>query len=456
MEPVAGVGPTSAEGSRSRLLFSAIDEAVHGLDGPAEPWSIHWEVRVSGHLDDARLRWAVREAMSRHPMARVRRAPTRSLSRTPEWEIGAGCDVEPVTVVECADDHVLAATRGRFESAAVPLAASPPFRVLLARHPDGDVVILNVNHVATDSVGALRLLYSIARAYAGDPDGGPELDPSSARNLVTAEARADLGTRGARAAVLLRKIGDLVAVPARVTRDGGADLPGYGIHLERPGAEIRRLDHLDPAAVNELLVGALHLTVALWNIEHGVRCGRVSVLMPVNLRPEGWRREVVANLSVLARTLTRPADRSLHKVVETVTAQTGRMEKERTHAALLELIGQESHLPSALRRALPALLGITGNRLVDTAALVYLGRLDPPPSFGPEAGETVDVWFSPPARMPLGLSVGALTTGERLHLAFRYRHALLDADATCRFADHYVSLLAHVIDATGQAGKVPA
>jgi hypothetical protein len=129
------------------------------------------------------------------------------------------------------------------------------------------------------------------------------------------------------------------------------------------------------------------------------------------------------------------------------------MEKERTLAALLELIGQESRLPAPLRRALPALLGVTGNRLVDSAALAYAGRLDPAPSFGPGAGQTVDVWYSPPARMPLGISVGALMTGECLHLAFRYRHPLLDANAARRFARHYVSLLAHLAGSMAEAGK---
>lgn len=230
--------------------------------------------------------------------------------------------------------------------------------------------------------------YSIARAYSGDTDVAAELDPLAARDIVAAEAGGDARTRAARLRLLLRKMGDLVAVPARVARDGGADLPGYGIHLERLDAESRGLDRLDPGAVNDILFAALHLTVALCNFEHGVRCARVSVLMPVNLRPEGWRGDVVANLSVLARTLTKPGDRSLHKVLAAVVAQAGRMDQERTLTALLELIGQDSRLPAPLRRGLPVFPAITGNRLVDTAALAYLGRLDPPPLFGPEAGET--------------------------------------------------------------------
>jgi NRPS condensation-like uncharacterized protein len=447
-------GPSPLRGAPHRIPFSALDEAVHALDDPAEPWSIHWEVRVSGHLDEARLRWAVGEATARHPMARARRARSRRRARTPEWEIGAAPDVDPVVVIDCPDSPALEARRASLLSRPVPLTASPPFRVGLAHHPDGDVVVLNVNHAATDSFGALRLLYSIARAYSGDPDPVVSHDVLTARDVVTSEARGDLRTRVARLGVLARKMGDLVAVPARLAREGATDRPGYGIHLERLGAETRHLALLDPATVNKVLVASLHLTVALWNIEHGVRCGRVSVLMPVNLRPEEWRRDVVANLSVLARTMTKPADRSLHKVLAAVGAQVGTMERERTLAALLELIGQESRLPPPVRRALPALLAITGNRLVDTAALAYLGRLDPPPSFGAEAGETVDVWYSPPARMPLGVSVGAVTVGDGLHLAFRYRHPLFAADAACRFADHYVSLLAHLLGAVSEAETV--
>jgi hypothetical protein len=47
--------------------------------------------------------------------------------------------------------------------------------------------------------------------------------------------------------------------------------------------------------------------------------------------------------------------------------------------------------------------------------------------------------------MPLGLSLGALTAGGRLHLAFRYRHPLFSEAAASRFADYYLGLLAHLL-----------
>ncbi|MGH2689830.1 MAG: hypothetical protein ACRDKW_13650 [Actinomycetota bacterium] len=438
--------PPRTRASRARLSFSTIDEAVDGLDRPAEPWSVHWEVHVSGRLDDARLRRAVAEARSRHPMARVRRVPPQPGSEHPS-ENSAGTGMSIRSRSPSARTTQPSSGRGRrLVGMTVPLTAPPPFRVLMARRPEGDVVILNAKHTAMDSVGAFRLLCSIARAYAEADDPEPELDVTGARPVVMDQA-GDVRTRAARLKLLLEKMGDLVAVPARVAPDGGADLPGYGVHLERLDAESRGLEQLGPDAVNDVLVAVLHLTVALWNIEHGVRCVRASILMPVNLRPAVWAGDVVANLSVLARTVTNPADRSLHRVLAGVSSQTARMERERTLPALLELIGQESILPGRLRRALPALVGITGNRLVDTAALAWMGRLDHPPSFGPEAGHTVSVWDSPPARMPLGVSVGAVMAGGPPHVAFRYRRPLFSPDAACRFADHNASLLAHLLGA---------
>jgi hypothetical protein len=40
-----------------------------------------------------------------------------------------------------------------------------------------------------------------------------------------------------------------------------------------------------------------------------------------------------------------------------------------------------------------------------------------------------------------GLSLGTVTVGGRLHLAFRYRHPLLDAGAARRFAERYAAAL---------------
>ena len=44
----------------------------------------------------------------------------------------------------------------------------------------------------------------------------------------------------------------------------------------------------------------------------------------------------------------------------------------------------------------------------------------------------------------MGLAVGAVTAGGRLHLVFRYRHPLLDPADVAGFADRYVTALNQV------------
>ena len=84
------------------------------------------------------------------------------------------------------------------------------------------------------------------------------------------------------------------------------------------------------------------------------------------------------------------------------------------------------------------------NRMVDSVMLCNLGWIDEPPSFGSEAGETLELWFSPPSRAPLCLCLGTVTLAGRLHLTLRYPHRMFGPDAASRFAECYVEHLREV------------
>jgi len=214
------------------------------------------------------------------------------------------------------------------------------------------------------------------------------------------------------------------------------------------------------------------------------------VLMPVNLRPPEWKTEVVTNFVSETRVSTTPANRRTPQaLLRAIAARTTRI-KEGESAALMELLSKTSRLPLWMKQPLSPFLWITGNRLVDTAVLSNLGALDDGelPDFGPDAGDVVGVWFSAPARMPCGLSLGAARPGSpravagtrarpsgrlslqhsqldheavgvwfsaparmpcglslgavsaagALHLAFRYRYPLWGPAAAAAFADRFV------------------
>jgi NRPS condensation-like uncharacterized protein len=383
-------------------------------------------------------------------MGRARKKASQRTLHGDHWEIPVTVDVEPLLVVDCPDDAALAVTRAQLQSLAVPLAESPPMRLRLARHSGGDVLMVNVNHAAMDGFGALRVLRSVARAYAGDDDPMPEVDLRQARDLPKRLAAPDLATRIRRQLVLVEKLRDLVVPPARLAGDGARGETGYGFHLVALSmADTGALLELRHAGtVNDVLLAALHRAIAGWNADHGTGCHRIGVLVPANLRPPEWRNEVVGNFSLPARVTTAARHRlSPRATLEAVTAQTARKKKTGMGTALIELLGRSRLLPLWAKQAMVVLLPVTGNRLVDTAMLSNLGSLDDVPWFGAEAGEVSEVWFSPPARMPLGLALGVVTVNQRMHLSFRYRHRLFGAEAAGRFADRYVEELRHLASA---------
>ncbi|HEV2068300.1 MAG TPA: hypothetical protein VGR26_00740, partial [Acidimicrobiales bacterium] len=121
------------------------------LLGPAtSAWSLHLEASVTGALDEGRLRKALTVGLGGRP---------------PEHEL--------LEVTDCSDAGSLDAARSELQTRPVAVTDWPPLRGLLARRPDGDVLILNVNHAATDGSGAMAVLHSIARAYAGQTPSAP-------------------------------------------------------------------------------------------------------------------------------------------------------------------------------------------------------------------------------------------------------------------------------------------
>jgi len=432
--------PDRSAGAR-RLPFTVIDQAVHLLDTPAEPWGIQLEAGLEGHLDEDRLRAAVRSAVGPHLMARARQLPARRTDRTWSWEIAPDLDLDPVRVVTCPDDAALATARNELYSRQVPLVEAPPFRLVLARRPDGDTLLLNANHAAFDGFGCLRLLQAVARRYAGGPDPETAVGLDEARDVERHLASPDGAARANRLRLLASKLTDLVRRPSRLAPDGGKVGPGYGLHAVALTEEQSRCLVDSDATVNDLLVAALTNAVAGWNEEHGQPAGRISILVPVNLRPENWRQDVVTNMVLETRILTTPADRrDRRQLLASVAAQAERIKKG-AGGALVEVLGGWTSLPLWSKQPLTALLQLTGNRLVDTALISNLGDLGDPPDFGPGAGRVAGAWFSAPARMPCGLSVGAVTVKGRLHLSFRYRVPQLGTDAARRLADRFVAEL---------------
>jgi NRPS condensation-like uncharacterized protein len=425
------------------IPLNLLDELYLNLDREPEPWTVHYELRVGQHLDTARLAGAIAAAARRHPLARARLASWRFQDRGYDWEIADELALIPLTIVVCDDEEALAKERDRLFTTTPSLETAPPFAIVLARGRDSDSVLLNLHHAAGDGVSAARLMLSILRAYAGEEDPVPPLDPLAVHDVRRLSAAATPTERYARTLALARSAWRPFVRTARVARDGGDDRPAYGFEqLSFSPEESRALFARRPrdTTVNDVLLAALAVAIDRWNAAHGRSARLMALTMPVNLRPSDWRSEVVANFSSWVTVWIRPRPgEDLCSVIERVGARTRAIKRDGTGGMAVDLLEISGKLIIAAKRWLQYLIPLTGNVVVDTASLSNLGRLEALPS--QFDGATADVSFSPPGRMPLGVSIGVVTLEDRLHLTLRYRHAQFGPEAARRFTMLYRDVL---------------
>lgn len=420
-----------------RIAFNGVDSLMRGLDEPSRPQTIELEVAVSERLDAHRVRDAVVAAADRHPMARARQVESKPFDLDYGWTIEDAFQADPVEVHASAGSNDTDSIRDTFFSRHISLDAAPPFRLALVHEPAGDRVMLSVNHVAFDGVGTFRLLQSISRAYAGQDDPLPDVDPLEVRRMLD----AGNGRGAGRGVGAKRPSLDLGQRPARLAarRPTGSGGPGgFGIlHLDLDVADAAPPDG---ATVNDVLVAALHLTVEQWNRANGTSTGHVAIMMPANQRPRSWRGEVLANLVLAARVVSTPADRLRpDQLLDAVAAQTKAIKVNGVGATAA--MARTSQTPVVLRRLLPRVMDAVADWTADTAVLSNLGRVDDPPRF---ASQVRGLWFSPPPREPVILTMGAATVADRLGVSIRWCRSAVSAEAAADFEFAFRSSLAAV------------
>lgn len=417
--------------------LNVLDELYLHLDREEEPWSVHVEIRVEGRLDPDRLRDATRAAALRHPIARARLAPSQATDVSYRWEIAD--ELEEIDLEEVGGAE-LSAARERLLSRTPALDRPGPFALLLAHDAGGDVIVLNLHHAAGDGLSALRLIASIARAYGGEDDPLPPLDPLAVRDVLGMSLAGGPKERLARGRAAVEYLTRGASSPARIAPQGARLAPGYGFELtvfDRPEVEQIAGLRTRKATVNDVLLGGLAVAVRRWNERHDEDARAVYIMMPINLRPPDWRLDVVGNFASYVSVRFATGDLgSLPAAVAAAAASTQRIKEGAVAGLVVELFAPPTILPAALKQRMQNLIGLTGNLLVDTAVLSNLGRIETVPRLG-DAGAVREIWFSPPGRMPLGASFGAATLGGRLFVTLRYRHALFDAGAAAEFAALY-------------------
>lgn len=424
-----------------------LDESLLLLQETRAACNVQFELGADHHLDETRLRQAVLACCQRHPLARARLSRSSRGESSYQWDLAGEVDRDPLQVVDCPDSAALEQLRAELYAPPIALERTPGFRVVLARRPAGDLVLLCASHIIADGVAALRLMQTITRAYRGEPDPPDPLPLSAARDLGSFLAPKTRGEKWARQLEGLRRVREVLEAPSRIAAVGSADQDGFGFvfrTLEIGGSTPGLVRREPGTTINDVLVAALHLTVQAWNTKHDVPTGRVGVMMPVNIRPADRLWEVVSNLTSMVSVSTMDDDRAhLATTVAAVAGQTCQMRRNNRAHGLYDLLEGTRKAPLAVKRVVPRLIHLTGDRFVDTAMLSNLGRVPEPPTFGSQPGSgPAELWFSPPCDPACAVSVGVITSDQRLSLVTRYRYEQFDRDAAEDFTDLLISHVA--------------
>ena len=419
------------------------DEAILHLESASDPWNIQMEIGDTQRIDPAELEAAVHAACMAHPIARARLVLGAPLERFDHWEIVDDMTRMSIAVVDCPDDATLARLRTDFYSPPFPKNEAPPFRVQVARRPHGDLVQINTAHAAVDGIGMLRLLRSITDAYRGKAEAPPPLPLEEARDLKKQLGSESYSEFAGRALEGGRKLKDAAIPPARVAPDAADSRTGSGFaHRTIAAEQVAELNARKPegTTINDMLIGAVGIAVEEWNRQHNDDADKVMTFMPVNLRPAEWSTDVVSNMFSYVSVSTMSRDRTdLASAARAVAEQTDPIRRAARAGGTQTLLRLISPLPLGVKRRMPELLELTGNRFVDTAVVSNLGRPKEVASFfGDHPGE---FYFTPPYWSAAAISIGVITAGGTLYLGLRYRLSTLDQAAGNRLADLLVATL---------------
>jgi NRPS condensation-like uncharacterized protein len=408
--------------SPSSVPLSEIDLACAASEDAFGPFNIEVAVETRGRLDVERLRRAVARASRRHFLCGARRNGAGLCTPGQEWVRGPDpvVDAGVVRSASGGDREDQDAERDDLLAEPIPLQRTPPFRLLLSQGADGDLLTLSASHVASDGLGALHLLRTIAAEYAGrshPPHGVGYLD--ARRFLATLAASA-------RARPLRRPAAPELA-PLRTTHlaaSAAPPSPGSGVHHHRiawvPGPPRRR----PTPTLNDVLAVALLRAIEEHNARRGRSCATLSILVPLNLRPRAWGDAPMGNFSLAGLLVSRPHDRlDPTGFLAAVASRSRLLRADRAGAGRLALLRAGAALPWMVRDAITR-IGFACESATPTAILSNFGRVEGDLGFEADAGASA-LWASPPCRPPCSLGVGVLHHAGHMHLSFRYRREVL-------------------------------
>lgn len=427
----------------SKFPLNIYDELLFHLDQPSSPLVQHMEVHVTPRINAERLQEAILTATAEHPIMQVAMAPYSPSDNQFFWQHRESLTRIAFAEKEATNLDDITTIRNEFYSTGIALIEPPPFRCLLV-HTDEEqsILMIKASNVATDSVGLQLFLTTILSHYAGitAPQSSTHFLAIRDQHLHSQPNSAGEGLKAI--GKLLEALNATLKPPARIVTTGQEDATGVGIAPIAFSAAQTKALKVQQATANELschTLAALHLAVEEWNQVHQQKTGNIRFIHPINTRKEPWQESIASNLSMWVNISSQAKDRqNAAELLQFMRSQTEQLFDEGVLPLLVDLAQEIRRLPAWLRQIVPGLLPLTGGRLTGTAVV---GSLEPMARLHTQELSVKEWFFSPPCRMPMGASLGAVIYDHRLHLSLRYHQQQFTQEDAWAFAEILLNAL---------------
>jgi len=214
--------------------------------------------------------------------------------------------------------------------------------------------------------------------------------------------------------------------------------------------ELREKAKNAQVTLNDYFIAASILAIDEWNSKHGEKSDRISIEVPVNLRPIGSFYKWVGNWCSSVSISTRPKDRAdLSTLLQTVNSQTKFIFENGLAYTLIYMAEGTRFLPFSAIKFLSKIQAGTG---ADTTVVSFLGNImrfqhgvgdKRTRAVADERGitEVVNCIACGPVCFKMGCSICLYLLKDNLNITLAYRDNLLTSEKAKEFLNLFVHWL---------------
>jgi NRPS condensation-like uncharacterized protein len=405
---------------------------------------------VKGRMEIERFKEAVLRTLDLYPIMRMRPKTGFSLKHL-SWVLREpvyGFESDVVGLANLDEQKAIS----DFINAPIKFWEELPFKILLVKKgKDEYIILIKVHHYATDGIGAVCFVNTVLEQYNRMVLQQPGISGSATdrvrRGMLSVVPHAKLF----REHFFLRNISDMIkrytnAAFFPSVRIAGGEFNAQGsvnvLHRSfRPGdlAELRKKAKTAQVKLNDLFITASIMAIDEWNSRHVEESGRISIEIPVNLRPAHDFYKWVGNWCSSISISARPRDRAdFSTLLEKVSSQTKYIFENGLAYTLVYMSAWTKYLPFGIIKCLSRTQVGTG---ADTMVLSYLGKVMRFRQSEEGVREVTSAIIFGPACLKVGCSMCLYLLRNELNISFVYRDSFLTTEEAGEFLELLVDCL---------------